>query len=87
VQGGEFRFRLFYSNVSGGSTTYCSDCPTITIGIGDVVGTTNGTAQQALETMIVPQRTLRGGVRHQAGSVWQQELAAPMTVDLDAILV
>lgn len=85
VRGGEFSFRIrFDQPTETGRVILRRDkCPIITINEGNVVQTTNVTAQKMLERFIVPQNTIRNGQKHEEGNIFEDVTGSQEDFDLD----
>jgi len=82
----DFKFRVGYDKNYGTPPLHIvgqRHAPIITIPKLGVVTTTNDFVQQALETMIVPQKSSRGGQKHPAGNLFDDITGQGLPVDLD----
>ena len=82
----DFKFRVGYDKNYGTPPTHIvsqKKAPIITIPKLGVVTTTNLFTQQALETMIVPQKSSRGGQKHPDGNLFDDITGQGQPVDLD----
>jgi len=87
----DFKFRVGYDKNYGTPPLRLisqKNAPIITIPKLGVVTTTNDFVQQALETMIVPQKTSIGGQKHPAGLLFENITGQgqPVDLDLDTVL-
>ena len=89
TRSGQFSFKVRFEQDTpeGKVLVNKNKCPVITIGAGDVVQTTNVTAQKMIENFIVPQNTLRNGQRRPEGNLFLDvtQSGPPTDLDLDPI--
>lgn len=85
IKGGEFKFKVGYDKNYGTPPQHIKvkDLPVITVPQLGVLVTTNEFTQRALETMIVPQKTTRGGQKHPAGFLFEDVTGQPFPIDVD----
>jgi hypothetical protein len=89
AQGNEYKFQTGFEVDMSGTTVLCqpSQCPVITCTTSDVMGTTNGWAQQCMENNNIPGGISQNGTPYfgTPGAAVFEETTDPVTIDLDAL--